>query len=175
MPGIVGINIPYTADGLPRLTPFCFAWFAHELAHTKTYLINSIAYDHGWLFADNPADLSPTIPRYGRSLPVRTLIQLPYVHLYEWTLLMDFYENGFRELPWRVTDDPHDFVDDLQSEIKEAFELIDGVAELTALGVETRTLMTSFYAEERRRWNQLCRRRHRTTVAGFANPVDSSI
>jgi hypothetical protein len=64
------------------------------------------------------------IPRYRRALSVRTLFQVPYVHLYERALLTDFFEAGFRGLPWRVSADVAAIGDDLAAEIREAFALI---------------------------------------------------
>src|SRR5262249_47469073 len=61
-----------------------------------------VLHEGGLALTTNSADPVGPIPRYGRTLPVRTLFQIPYVHLYEWALLMDFRAAGFRGLPWRV-------------------------------------------------------------------------
>ena len=72
----------------PCADPLCFTWFGHELGHTKDYLIDTILYERGVALVRNPGERVGPIPRYGRSLPVRTLFQIPYVHLYEWAVLM---------------------------------------------------------------------------------------
>jgi hypothetical protein len=133
LPGIVSINVPYTPEHEPCLSPFCFTWFGHELGHTKNYLSDNILYHRGMTLLRNAAE-RVHVPRYGRELAVRTLFQIPYVHLYEWTLLMDFWEAGFRGLPWHVPEDVVAVGDDLAAEIAEAFGLIEAHAQLTALG-----------------------------------------
>ncbi|MBI3465165.1 MAG: hypothetical protein HY000_19235 [Planctomycetes bacterium] len=134
LPGVMGINIPYTSSHEPCLSPFCFTWFGHELAHTKNYLLDTVAYREGSTFLRNSTEFTDRIPRYGRALSVRTLFQIPYVHLYEWTLLMDFIERRFGGLPWKVGEDPVPVGDDLQAEIEESFDLIARCARLTLLG-----------------------------------------
>jgi hypothetical protein len=135
LPGVMGFNVSYTPRHEPCVDPFCFTWFGHELGHTKAYLIDTVLYGEGLALVRNPADLTGLIPRYGRSLSVRTLFQVPYVHLYEWALLMDFRDAGFRGLPWRVPADVEAVGDDLAVEVREAFGLIQGVARLTPAGV----------------------------------------
>ena len=135
LPGVMGLNISYTSRHEPCVDPFCFTWFGHELGHTKDYLIDTILYEEGLVLVRNPQDRTESIPRYGRSLSVRTLFQVPYVHLYEWALLMDFRDAGFRGLPWRVSADVEAVGDDLAAEIREAFELIQEQAQLTRSGV----------------------------------------
>jgi hypothetical protein len=134
LPGVMGINVPYTPQHEPCLDPFCFTWFGHELGHTKNYLSDNILYGRGQALLRNPGDRTPTVPRYGRPLTVRTLFQVPYVHLYEWTLLMDFWQAGFRGLPWQPADNVVAAGEDFAAEIVEAFGLIEAEAELTALG-----------------------------------------
>jgi hypothetical protein len=133
-PRIMGINVSYSTNNEPCLSPFCFQWFGHELAHTKCYLINDIAYHNGWTFVDNPAEYTRRIPRYERPLSVRTVFQVPYTHFYEWVLLIHFMERGFDTLPWEIQDDPVPLGDDLKLEITEAFDLISGHARLTDMG-----------------------------------------
>jgi hypothetical protein len=65
---------------------------------------------------------------------VGTLFQIPYVHLYEWVLLMDFAAAGFRGLPWRVEENWRAAGDDMAAEICEAFDLLARCAKLTSLG-----------------------------------------
>src|SRR5438105_11983075 len=91
-PRVMGINIPFTSDHEPCLSPFCFTWLGHELGHTKHYLIETIIAVAGDRFLRDPSGLTEFVPRYGRKLAVRTLFQIPYVHLYEWILLMDFID-----------------------------------------------------------------------------------
>ncbi len=171
-PRVMGINVPYSLNNEPRLSPFCFQWFGHELAHTKTYLINDIAYFNGWTVIHNPADFIPCIPRYGRPLSVRTVFQIPYTHFYEWTLLMDFMENGFDTLPWEVNDDPLPVGDDLELEITEAFDLINSYARLTNLGVATVTHLWQLFSVVRSRWRSVRARWHGShRVAAVPNPV----
>jgi hypothetical protein len=134
LPGILNLNVAYSPDDQPLLSPFCFTWIGHELGHTKHYLIDDAALEVGWRFVRNPGDRTGPLPRYGRSLAVRTLFQIPYVHLYELALLAAFLERGFAGLPWDVADDPLAFGDDLAAEIREAFALIDAWADLTPPG-----------------------------------------
>ena len=156
LPRVMGINIPYTVDGDPQLDPFCFTWFGHELAHTKHYLIDAVAYGNGWTFLTNPEDLSPPLPRYGRSLPVRTLFQLPYTHLYEWTLLMDFMEADWQGLPWDVNADATAAGEEMRSEIEEGFGLIAGCARLTAWGRSAVRHFLRLYRDAGSRWRRAC-------------------
>jgi hypothetical protein len=155
LPGVMGINVPYTAHHEPCLDPFCFTWFGHELAHTKNYLSDNILYNRGQALLRNPADRTPTVPRYGRALAVRTLFQVPYVHLYEWTLLMDFWQAGFRGLPWQVAENVIAAGEEFAAEVVEAFGLIEAEAELTPLGEialrHFRRLFTGLLA----RWHSL--------------------
>src|SRR5262249_24490765 len=123
-PGVIGFNVQYTARGEPRLDPYCFLWIGHELGHTVHYLIDDVAYLHGWRFLENPAEMTPTVPRYGRALSIRTLFQIPYVHLFEWWLLMLFHEHGFAGLPWQIGANTFTVGEDLRAEIHESFEWI---------------------------------------------------
>jgi hypothetical protein len=134
LPGVIGVGLSYGPHDEPCLDPFCFTWFGHELGHTKDYLCDSVLHGHGQALVLNPADVTDPIPRYGRPLAVRTLFQVPYVHLYEWALLMDFWEGGFRGLPWPAPAGAAAVGDDLAAEVREAFALIRDRAKLTPLG-----------------------------------------
>lgn len=158
LPGVMGINIAYSADDDPLLDPFCFTWLGHELGHTKNYLIDDAAALHGWRFVANPADMTHRIARYDRALPMRTVFQVPYVHLYEWVLLMDFIRAGFHGLPWRVAADPWRFGDDLADEIGEAFELIERYGRLTQVGRAVVAHLERLYALLLTRWRTMRRR-----------------
>jgi hypothetical protein len=155
LPGIMNINILYAEDDQPLLDPFCFTWLGHELGHTKHYLIDDAAYEAGWSFLNNPGDRTATIPRYQRSLAVRTLFQIPYVHLYELALLMAFLNERFAGLPWDVLDDPMAFGDDLVAEIREAFDLIEEWADLTDLGAAAVDHFRLLYKAAIARWDRL--------------------
>jgi hypothetical protein len=96
------------------------------------------------------------IPRYGRIMPVRTLLQIPYTHLYEWALLIEFLEGGFAALPWTIDDDPIAFGDDIRAEIEEAFERIDGDVSLSAAGEFALARMHALHAEVLERWQRVC-------------------
>ena len=101
LPRVMAINISYGPGDEPRLCPFCFTWLGHELGHTKSYLIETILHVRGESLTTNQSDYTDVLPRYGRALSLRTVLQVPYTHLYEWTLLMDFVEGAFAGLPWR--------------------------------------------------------------------------
>jgi hypothetical protein len=164
VPGVMGINIPYTQKHEPCADACCFTWFGHELGHTKDYLIDNVLYARGESFLHNAADQTSILPRYGRSLSVRTLFQIPYVHLYEWTLLMDFWERRFRNLPWRVAVDVDAVGEDLAAEIEEAFALIEEYAQLTHLGLAALLHFRRLYALAQARWRSVRSRMTRTTV-----------
>jgi hypothetical protein len=155
LPGVVGINVPYTPEHEPCLSPFCFTWIGHELGHTKNYLSDNILYGRGQALLRNPAERTPTVPRYGRALAVRTLFQIPYVHLYEWELLMDFWQAGFKGLPWQVPEEVVAVGEDLAAEIAEAFELIEAEAELTSLGEVALRHFRGQFARMLARWYSL--------------------
>ena len=83
---------------------------------------------------------------------MRTLFQVPYVHLYEWALLMDFWEAGFRGLPWSAPAGAAAVGDELAAEIKEAFALIRVRAKLTPLGEVALRHFRELYAVALARW-----------------------
>ncbi|HYV37323.1 MAG TPA: hypothetical protein VE988_16565 [Gemmataceae bacterium] len=155
LPGIMSINVPYSPEDDPCIDALCFTWFGHELGHTKDYLIDTILYQEGVTLLRNAAEWTPPIPRYGRALSVRTLFQVPYVHLYEWILLMDFFEAGFWGLPWVVAADVAAVGDDLATEICEAFALIDEVALPTPAGVAALVDFREMFAMAQARWRRL--------------------
>src|SRR5262249_20285207 len=142
-------------DDEPRIDALCFTWFGHELGHTKDYLIDTILYQEHVTLLRNAAERTPPIPRYGRTLSVRTLFQVPYVHLYEWALLMDFFEGGFGGLPCGVPADIGGVGDDLAAEIREAFALIDDVAQLTPAGVAALKDFHELFERAEARWRRL--------------------
>ncbi len=158
-PGVIGFNVQYTSRDEPRLSPYCFMWLGHELGHTLHYLIDDVAYTHGWQFLENPGETTPTIARYGRSLSVRTLFQVPYVHLFEWWLLMRFHEGGFAGLPWQMSDDAFAVGEDVRDEIAEAFDLIHTHARLTFAGQAVVACLRELVAEADAHWRWLFVRR----------------
>jgi hypothetical protein len=155
LPGVLGINITYTPDDEPCVDPFCFTWFGHEMGHTKNYLVDTILYGEGQTLLTNAAEPTGAIPRYGRSFSMRTLYQIPYVHLYEWVLLMDFYEGGFKGLPWDVPDLVETVGNELAAEIEEAFALIPTKARLTPLGHSALSYFRQLTNENAGRWRAL--------------------
>jgi len=152
LPGVIGINVSYTDLDQPCIDPFCFTWLGHELGHTKDYLIDNVLYEGGLPLTENPAEPVGPIPRYGRSLPVRTLIQIPYVHLYEWALLMDFRAAGFRGLHWPVPAEALAVGEDLAAEIREGFGLIRGWVRLTPAGAAALVHFRNLYDRAAARW-----------------------
>ena len=154
-PGVIGFNVCYSSDERPQLSPLCFTWLGHELGHTKHYLIDDLAFGRHWRFLVNPDESTGVVPRYGRALLVRTLFQIPYVHLYEWVLLMDFAAAGFRGLPWRVDEDWRGAGEDIAAEIREAFELIDQRARLTTAGELVLEHLRRLNAQAAARWQRM--------------------
>jgi hypothetical protein len=159
-PGVMGFAVSYTPRHEPCLDPFCFTWFGHEMGHTKDYLCDTVLYGCGSPLLRNAAEWTAPIPRYGRPLTLRTVIQVPYVHLYEWALLMDFWEGGFHGLPWNVPADVVAVGEDLAAEITEAFALIDSHAQLTPVGVAAVTHFRELFAQAQARWRALRLRGH---------------
>jgi hypothetical protein len=154
-PGVIGFNVEYAPGDEPQLSPFCFMWLGHELGHTINYLIDDVAFIHGWRFLENPGEITPIIPRYQRAIRVRTLFQIPYVHLFEWWLLIIFYEAGFRGLPWRVREDAVAVGEDLSAEIQESFDLIAQHARLTATGRAVVWRLRELVAEADAHWRRI--------------------
>jgi hypothetical protein len=155
MPGVMSVSVACTDDGEPCLDPFCFTWFGHEMGHTKDYHSDTILYVRGESLVSNGGDWSAPIPRYGRPLAVRTIIQVPYVHLYEWELLMDFCEAEFRGLPWRVAGGAGAVGDGFAAEIEESFDLIDEYARLTPIGAAAVSRFRQLFDRSKSRWRSL--------------------
>jgi hypothetical protein len=160
----------YTKGHEPCISPFCFTWFGHELGHTKHYLIDMIALEEGCAFVTNHREITGLIPRYGRALSVRGLLQIPYVHLYEWTLLMDFCDQGLEHVPWEVRGDPIAVGDDIQAEICEAFEWIRRCALLTSRGRSLVAWLIELNELACRRWGDV-RRQLESTCHSTAHGV----
>ena len=162
LPRVMGINVTYAADHEPQICPLCFTWFGHELGHTKSYLIETILHVRGEALTTNQFEYTDVIERYGRPLSFRTLLQVPYTHLYEWTLLMDFLDGRFSGLPWEITDDPIAFGNDIHSEIVEAFNRIERGSQLTPCGAAAMSRLHGLCSEALVRWQAL-----RAKVASF--------
>jgi hypothetical protein len=155
LPGVMGFSVAYTDDDEPCLNPFCFTWFGHEMGHTKDYLCESALHARAATLIRNPTDRTAPIPRYGRPLSVRSVVQVPYVHLYEWALFMDFWQAGFATLPWSVLGDAIAVGEDLEAEIAEAFALIREVAHLTPIGEVAVSYFQELFDQMRVRWRSL--------------------
>ncbi|MFO0811262.1 MAG: hypothetical protein U0746_21750 [Gemmataceae bacterium] len=160
LPGVMGFAVAYTDEHEPCFDPLCFTWFGHEMGHTKDYFCETVLYAMGQTLLLNPAERTPVIPRYGRVLAVRSLVQVPYVHLYEWALLMDFWEAGFHGLPWRVPADVAACGEDLGAEIAEAFALIPACARLTPAGEAAIGYFHDLFEQAQARWRRLRARGH---------------
>lgn len=154
LPGVMGINVTYNRRDEPLLCPFCFTWFGHELGHTKSYLIETILHVLGHSLTVQHGRFTETIPEYGRALAVRTLLQIPYTHLYEWLLLIQFLEAGFAHLPWTITADPLGFGEGIHSEIEQAFERIARDVPLAPAGRAAVARLHSLYGQVLARWQR---------------------
>jgi hypothetical protein len=155
LPRVMGINVAYGPGDEPRICPFCFAWFGHELGHTKSYLIETVLHVRGEALTTNQADYTDIIERYGRALSLRTLLQVPYTHLHEWVLLMDLMEGGFAALPWEIAADPAEFGEDIHREIVEAFDRIERESKLTPCGRAAVSRLHSLCSEAQVRWQSV--------------------
>jgi hypothetical protein len=171
LPRVMGMNVTYAADHEPQICPLCFTWFGHELGHTKSYLIETILHVRGEALTTNQSECTDVIERYGRALSFRTLLQVPYTHLYEWTLLMDFLDGRFSGLPWEITDDPIAFGDDIHSEIVEAFTRIERGSQLTPCGAAAMSRLHSLCSEAQVRWQAL-RAKVALSPSGWAHVED---
>jgi hypothetical protein len=152
LPRVMGINVPYGPDDEPRISPFCFTWFGHELGHTKSYLIETILHVRGEALTTNQADYTDVIERYGRALSLRTLLQIPYTHLHEWVMLMDLLDGGFAALPWEIAQDPVEFAEDIYQEIVDAFDRIERQSRLTPCGRAAVSRLRNLSDEAQARW-----------------------
>jgi hypothetical protein len=157
-PGVIGFNIAFSPDGDPYLSPLCFTWLGHELAHTKHYLADDIAFGQHARFVENPGEWTAPIACYGRALRVGTLFQIPYVHLYERALLMDFAERGFAGLPWEVDGQWRAAGEEMAGEIAASFDLMDKHAHLTPLGNVAVEHLHKLESADANRWRQVCDR-----------------
>jgi hypothetical protein len=158
LPRVMGINVSYTEDDQPQLCPFCFTWFGHEMGHTTSYLIETILHVHGQGLTSCHGEFTEMIPRYGRIMPVRTLLQIPYTHLCEWVLLIEFLEGGFAGLPWTIAEDPITFGEDIRAEIEEAFDRMKGSVPLSAAGRFALARLHDLYSDMLARWRRVCAR-----------------
>jgi len=157
LPRVMGINVPYGLDDEPQVCPFCFMWFGHELGHTKSYLIETILHLRGHSLTSNPERRTEVLPRYGRRLALRTLLQIPYTHLYEWTLLLDALEANFAALPWAVSQDPLALGDEIQHEIEEAFDFLSQDSQITPCGHAVLARLWGLSKEVLVRWRRVRR------------------
>jgi hypothetical protein len=153
-PGVIGLNVLYSHAEEPLLSPLCFLCLGHELGHTKHYLIDDVVYARRLRFLENGREWTGTIARYGRPLRIRTLFQIPYVHLYEWSLLMDFAHRGFGHLPWSVDDQWRETGEEIAAEIDEAFERILASAQLTPLGLAAIEHLRKLRDDAAARWRK---------------------
>jgi len=147
LPRVMGINVPYTADDQPQISPFFFTWFGHELGHTLSYLIETILFVQGQSLTSRRCEFTETIARYGRAVPVRTLLQIPYTHLYEWVLMIEFLEGGFSALPWTICEDPVEHVEEIRAEIQETFDRIARSVPLSDAGRSVIARLRRLYSD----------------------------
>jgi hypothetical protein len=166
LPRVMSFNVSYTDEGAAQIDPFCFTWFAHELGHTKSYLIETILHVLGFSLTATHGDYTDFVERYNRRLPIRTLLQIPYTHLYEWALLTAALQNDFAALPWIIDDDPVDFGEDLRAEIEEAFDRINHEVEPTECGHAVFARLWALSKERLSDWQRLRACNGRTTQRG---------
>ena len=171
LPRVMGINVVYSADDQPQLCPFCFTWFGHELGHTTSYLIETLLHVHGHTLTTSHGQFTEPIPRYGRIMPVRTLLQIPYTHLYEWVLMIDFLEGNFSGLPWRIDEDPFAFAEDVRAEIEEAFDRIARDVTLSAAGELVMARLHELYAAVLERWRGVGARPGKLQIANQPSQI----
>jgi hypothetical protein len=173
LPRVMSLNVSYADDGAAvQIDPFCFTWFGHELGHTKSYLIETILHVLGLALTPTHGDYTGFLPRYNRRLPIRTLLQIPYTHLYEWALLAAAVENDFAALPWIIEDDPIAFGEGLCAEIEEAFERIHEEVRPTECGHAVLARLWALSKELQARWQQL--RLTRVRDASRSRTVDKA-
>ena len=163
LPRVMNLNVSYTDDGAAQIDPFCLTWFGHELGHTKSYLIETILHVLGFSLTPTHGDYTDFVERYNRRLPIRTLLQIPYTHLYEWSLLIAAIENDFAALPWLIEDDPIAFGDDLRAEIEEAFDHMHQVVQLTDCGHTVLARLWALSTEVLSGWQRLLGHRKPTS------------
>ena len=155
-PRLMGFNVPFSARNEPEMCPYCLTCLGHEMAHTKMYLLGSIGWRRGWRLLHNAGETTRVLPRYGRPLKVRTLFQIPYTHLYEWTLLMDASAAGLAEYDASSRDFVR-FGDELRNEITEAFDAINVLAKPTPHGSTALEHFRRLFDDVDDRWRRLNR------------------
>ncbi len=153
-PGVMSLNVTFE-EQQPLLEPHCFTWFGHELAHTRSYLVDTVAHQSEMAFVRNRRELTPKISRYDRSFPIRTLVQIPYVHMYEWDLLMDAYQSGYFHSATVEGADPNAIVEEIREEIADGFQFIERYADLTELGQNALEHQKELYRDCKRRWSRI--------------------
>ena len=85
---------------------------------------------------------------------MRTVFQIPYVHLFEWWLLILFHRVNFAGLPWQNFDDTHEIGEDIRSEIEESFDLLEQYARPTPAGRAVIDRMRELVKEAERQWRK---------------------
>jgi hypothetical protein len=173
LPRVMSLNVSYADDGAEQIDPFCFTWFGHELGHTKSYLIETILHVLGYSLMPNHGDYTDFVTRYNRRLPIRTLLQIPYTHLYEWALLIAALENDFAALPWLVDGDAIAFGDDLRAEIEEAFDRMNDEVHPTVCGHAVLARLWALSKETSAQWQRL-REQKRAFNARIANALEQT-
>lgn len=153
-PGVMNMNITFR-EQQPLLSPHCFTWFGHELAHTRSYLVDTLAHQSEMSFVRNRREMTPRISRYGRGFPIRTLVQIPYVHMYEWDLLMDAYQGGYFQTTDIAGLDVNSVADEIRAEIADGFQFIERYADLTKLGQRALEHQKELYRKCKRRWSRI--------------------
>jgi hypothetical protein len=175
LPRVMSLNVSYSDDGeVAQVDPFCFTWFGHELGHTKSYLIETILHVLGFSLTTNHGEYTDFVERYNRRLPIRTLLQIPYTHLYEWALLTAAIENDLAALPWIIDDDPIAFGDDLGAEIEEAFDRIHHVVQPTECGHAVLARLWSLSKEVLSHWQRLRKGRRRLSRTAPGDPIEET-
>jgi hypothetical protein len=75
--------------------------------------------------------------------------------VFEWWLLMLFYEHDFAGLPWSMSDDSYAIGEEVRAEIAESFEWIDQFARVTITGRFVLARMQELVAEADSHWQTL--------------------
>jgi hypothetical protein len=174
LPRVMNLNVSYADEDAAQIDPFCFTWFGHELGHTKSYLIETILHVLGFSLTPARGEYTPFVERYNRRLPIRTLLQIPYTHLYEWSLLVALLENDFAALPWLIEADPMAFGEDLRAEIEEAFDRINQQVHLTNCGHAVLARLWALSTEVLSGWQRLRGLRQPTSQKTHRRPVEGT-
>ena len=175
LPRVMNLNVSYADEDAAQIDRFCFTWFGHELGHTKSYLIETILHVAGFSLTPAHGEYTQFVERYNRRLPIRTLLQIPYTHLYEWSLLVAAMQNGFTALPWLIDDDPIAFGDDLRAEIEEAFDRINQEVLLTDCGHVVLGRLWALSTEVLSHWKRLRGLRRPTSQETRSRPVEGTL